>query len=429
GSATTIPARSADQLDSARGWWVVAAAVTSMFAVFGVGYSFGTFFKPMADDFDAGSGATALVFSITIALSFLLAPVTGKLADRFGPRPVLWLGATSILAGLLATAATPNLYLGYVTYGVGVGLAIACGYVPMVATVGGWFERRRAMAMGMAVAGIGLGTLVGAPLSARLIGATSWRTTFVIYACGCAGLLLLASIPARFGPAAVPSSSPRSIRELFRLRDFRLLYLSSLSVTFGLFVPFVFLAKYADERDLGSVAAASLVGLIGGSSVVGRLGLGGMADRLGPMRLYRFSFVVMALSHPSGSPPVRASPSWRPTPSSWAWATAAHRHLAGRGRQPIRPRQPRWHAGHALHLGGVRQPVRPTDCRSAHRRTRLRHGDPGGCCDQRGGSVGAHSDPLTHRSASSDHTRGGANTTSLRDQVPSVWSHQWEGTP
>ncbi len=268
-----------------------------MFAVFGVGYSFGTFFKPMAKEFDAGSGATALVFSITIALSFLLAPVTGKLADRFGPRPVLWLGAGSILAGLLATAATPSLFLGYVTYGVGVGLAIACGYVPMVATVGGWFEQRRAMAMGVAVAGIGLGTLVGAPLSARLISATSWRTTFVIYAFGAAGLLLLASVPARFGPAAVPTSTPRSLRTLFQLADFRLLYLSSLCVTLGLFVPFVFLAKYADERDIGSVAAASLVGLIGGSSVIGRLGLGGMADRLGPLRLYRFAFAVMALSH------------------------------------------------------------------------------------------------------------------------------------
>ncbi len=276
---------------------MVLAAVTSMFAVFGVGYSFGTFFKPMADEFDSGSGATALVFSITIALSFILAPVTGKLADRLGPRPVLWLGAGSIFVGLLATAATPNLFLGYVTYGVGVGLAIACGYVPMVATVGGWFERRRAMAMGVAVAGIGLGTLVGAPLSARLIEVTSWRTTFVIYAFGCAALLLLASIPARFGPAAQPSASPRSIRELFTLPEFRLLYLSSLCVTFGLFVPFVFVATYAEEQGIGSVSAASLVGLIGGSSVIGRLGLGGMADRLGPMRLYRVSFAVMALSH------------------------------------------------------------------------------------------------------------------------------------
>ncbi len=289
--------RTSDELDSARGWWVVAAGVTSMFAVFGVGYSFGTFFKPMADEFDAGSGATALVFSITISLSFLLAPITGKLADKFGPRPVLWLGAASIFTGLLATAATPNLFLGYVTYGVGVGLAIACGYVPMVATVGGWFERRRAMAMGVAVAGIGLGTLVGAPLSARLIEATSWRTTFVIYAFGSATLLLLASVPARFGPAAQPSATPRSIKELFALTDFRILYLASLSVTFGLFVPFVFVAKYAEEHGIGSVAAASLVGLIGGASVVGRLGLGSLADRLGPLRLFRFSFFVMAASH------------------------------------------------------------------------------------------------------------------------------------
>lgn len=276
---------------------MVAAAVTSMFAVFGVGYSFGAFFEPMAEEFDSGSGATALVFSITISLSFVLGPFTGALADRFGPRPVLWLGAAAISIGLLGTAATPNLYLGYLSYGVGVGLAIACGYVPMVATVGGWFAKRRAMAMGVAVAGIGLGTLVGAPLSARLIETTSWRTTFVIYAIGCSTLLLVASIPARFGPAAQPSARPRSLRELFGIADFRVLYLSSLCVTLGLFIPFVFLATYAEDRGIGSVAAASLVGMIGGSSVVGRLGLGGLADRFGPLRLYRFSFTTMAASH------------------------------------------------------------------------------------------------------------------------------------
>ncbi len=268
-----------------------------MFAVFGVGYSFGAFFESMSEEFDAGNGATALVFSITIALSFLLAPLTGSLADRFGPRPVLWIGAGSLFVGLLATSATPSLVLGYVTYGAGVGLAIACGYVPMVATVGGWFERRRSMAMGIAVAGIGLGTLVGSPLSARLIAATSWRTTFVIYAFGGGALLLLASVPAAFGPAAQPSARRRPLRELMALRDFRLLYVSMLAVTMGLFVPFVFLVKYAEDRGVNAVTAAGLVGLIGGSSVIGRLALGSLADRFGAMSLFGWSIATMTGSH------------------------------------------------------------------------------------------------------------------------------------
>ena len=135
------------------------AAAVSMFTVFGVGYSFGAFFDSITTEFDAGSGATAVVFGFTISLSFLLGPFTGALADRVGPKPVALLAAGSLGTGLLLTTVVPNIWLAYICYGLFVGLAIACGYVPMVAVVGGWFEKRRALALGASVAGIGLGTL------------------------------------------------------------------------------------------------------------------------------------------------------------------------------------------------------------------------------------------------------------------------------
>lgn len=284
-------------LDGRTGWLQVAGAVVSMLTVFGVGYSFGAFFESITAEFEAGSGATALVFSITISLSFILGPFTGALADRVGPRPVLLIGAAALTSGLLITSQANSILMAYITYGVGVGVAIACGYVPMVALVGGWFERRRALALGVSVAGIGLGTLLGSPLSAALIDATSWRTTFVAYALGGGALLCAVAVIARPGPAAQPSAGLRPFRELMAIRDFAFLYGSSLCVTFGLFVPFVFLASYAEDRGAGSVAAASLVGLIGGSSVVGRLGLGGLADRVGTIRLYRLSFALMVVGH------------------------------------------------------------------------------------------------------------------------------------
>ncbi len=285
------------QLDSGRSWLVALAAATSMFATFGVAYSFGAFFESMSEEFGTSSSATALVFSLTISLSFLFGLWTGRWADRVGPRPVLLAAAASLTAGLLLTSLVQSIWLGYLTYGLGVGFAVACGYVPMVAAVGGWFEKRRATALGVAVAGIGLGTLVGSPLAARLIEATSWRTTYVIFGIGGGALLVLASLVAERGPAAAVAPAPKPLGELLGIRDFRLFYLASLFITFGLFVPFVFLTDYAADRGVGDVAAATLVGLIGGSSVIGRLGLGGLADRLGPMRLMVASFVVMALSH------------------------------------------------------------------------------------------------------------------------------------
>jgi MFS family permease len=286
-----------ETVDSARAWLIATAAALSMFTVFGVAYSFGAFFDSMSDEFDVGSGATALVFSITISISFVLGLWTGRASDRFGPRPVMVAGAGLLAAGLLLTAAAPNIYIGYLTYGAGVGGAVACGYVPMVSTVGGWFERRRATAMGVAVAGIGLGTLAGAPLAAAVIDATSWRTTYVAFGIGGSALMLVAAAIARPGPAAVVTARPRGLGELLRIADFGRLYGSTIFASLGLFVPFVFIASYAEDGGAGEVAAATLLGLIGGSSVVGRLGLGALADRVGPVRLYQLSFAVMAVSH------------------------------------------------------------------------------------------------------------------------------------
>lgn len=287
----------AAQPDSARGWLVVGSAALSMFAVFGVAYSFGAFFTSMGEEFDSSTSETAFVFSLTIGLSFFLAPFTGRWVDRVGPRRVVLTGAAFLVVGLLLTSLVGSLLLGYLTYGVGVGVAVACGYVPMVATVSGWFVRQRATAIGFAVAGIGLGTLIGSPLAARLIDASSWRTTYVIFALGAGACMILGGLGAERGPVAVKAPKPRPLRELLRLRPFLILYIATVLIGFGVFIPFVFLARSAEERGIDTVAAALLVGLIGGSSVIGRLGLGALADRFGALRLEVGSFALLAGSH------------------------------------------------------------------------------------------------------------------------------------
>src|SRR4029079_2818046 len=77
--------RGQDVLDSSRGWVTVAAGFVAMVAVFGVAYSFGAFFAPMAAEFGTGSGATSLVFSITACCWFLLGSVSGRAVDRRMP--------------------------------------------------------------------------------------------------------------------------------------------------------------------------------------------------------------------------------------------------------------------------------------------------------------------------------------------------------
>jgi MFS family permease len=283
-------------MDSGRSWVVVAAAFISTFTVFGVVYSFGAFFDSMAAEFEIGRGATALMFSITTALYFTLGLVTGRMADRFGPRPVVITGAIALGLGLIITSRVNSIWTGYATYGVGVGIAAACGYVPMVATVGGWFERKRTLALGLAVSGIGAGTLVFAPIANALIEAYGWRTAYVILGISGTSLLLIASLGA-FRPPIPVGSSRVDLRLIIRNRSFLSLYAASLMASMALFVPFVFIKSYATERGIDSGLAATLVGIIGASSIIGRLGIGALGTRWSTTTLMQSSFAVMTLSY------------------------------------------------------------------------------------------------------------------------------------
>jgi len=284
------------QLGSLRAWLVVGGGFLSSFTVFGVAYSFGAFFEHMALDFDASSSATSLVFSITAFTYFGLGAVSGRVADRIGPRPVLLFGAVALAAGLLATARVQSLALGYVTYGAGVGLAVACGYVPIVSAVGAWFEDRRALALGVTVTGIGVGTLVASPLAGALIADHGWRHTYVLFGAGSLGLMLLATaLVAR--PPQSTRPEPGGLRRSVRTNAFVALYVSGLLLSLALFVPFVFLPAFARAQGISEVASAALVGIIGGASVVGRLALGSVADRVGPVRTYQACFGVMGASY------------------------------------------------------------------------------------------------------------------------------------
>ncbi len=272
---------------------MVAATFFSSFVTLGIAYSFGAFFTSMAAEFDSTKGATAIIFGLTTFSFFWLSLITGRAADRWGPRPVLLVGAIALCIGLLATSRVQSLGVGYVTYGAGVGLAAASGYIPMVATVGGWFARNRAAAVGLAVAGIGAGTMVVSPLSATLIERYGWRTTYVILALAGTAVLILCALVIQRPPGQVPGQ-PARFAEAARSPVFRRLHVSALCSGLALFVPFVFVGQYAKDRGVESVAAAILVGALGGASILARIGFGNLVRRFGSLRLYRLCFALLS---------------------------------------------------------------------------------------------------------------------------------------
>jgi MFS family permease len=282
--------------DSPRAWSVVAAAFIAGFVVFGVTYSFGVFLEPIAAEFQVSRAAASALFSITGLVFYLSGSITGRLGDRLGPTVVVGAGALIMGASLVLAAILQRLWIGYLVYGVGVGLGAACAYVPTLALVGGWFTRHRTTALGIAAAGTGCGMLIVPPAAAALIDAFGWRATFAILGGGSA--LLLAACAALVAPPPLAGTGDHGpLRRTVRSRAFILLYASWVLATTALFVPFVFLPAFALELGAGPVAASALLSLFGGVSIVGRVGIGALARKIGVVTLFKITVFAMAASY------------------------------------------------------------------------------------------------------------------------------------
>lgn len=285
-------------IDSVRAWIIVVASFFSSSIVFGTIYSFGVFLKPMAGEFHVNSASISIVFSITSIIFYVLAAPAGRLADRYGPRTVIAAGAAVLGSGLCLTAIAGNIWLAYLTYGIGVGVGGAGCYIPPLAAVGGWFSRRRNLALGIAAAGTGAGTLVFPPVAAALIQHFGWRTAYAAFGVAGAAILFACAVAMQTPPMSrTQANSGPKLGHLLRSRAFLLLYLSWVLATTALLVPFVFLPAFARDHGASEIAAAALVSTIGGTSIFGRVILGPLADRIGVQLLFKLTVLMMAVSY------------------------------------------------------------------------------------------------------------------------------------
>lgn len=183
--------------------------------------------------------------------------------------------------------------------------------MPSVGAVQHWFVRRRGLASGLAVAGIGLGTLAMPPLASALIDAFGWRHAYLVLAAlalvaGGGAALLVDSAPERSGnvpegdrtpqdAAAVAQARGLTLGAALRTRPFWHLAIGSTLAGFGVFIPFVHLVPYAQGEGVARTTAVFLLGLIGIGSTIARFLFGGIADRVGRRVSSAAMFLGLAL--------------------------------------------------------------------------------------------------------------------------------------
>ena len=169
------------------GWIIVAVTFVTMAVGVNARTAFSLFFPPILSEFHWERGVTAGAFSFGFIVSAVVSPLIGRLMDRAGPRAVMELGVVLMAGGMLLAPLTREPWHFYITIGVPVGAGSVClGYSGQSLFLPNWFIRRRGLAMGIAFAGVGVGSVTLLPWVQYMINQSGWRT-----ACTALGLLML----------------------------------------------------------------------------------------------------------------------------------------------------------------------------------------------------------------------------------------------
>ena len=180
--------------------------------VWGICYTFGMFLGKFMETFGTSRSATSMIGSIQMSITCFVGPIAANLVGQFGCRVIAIAGSIISATSIILSGVAPNiptlcitagLFTGNLwTYGVNdkcigkfsspslIGFGFGLIYLPAITCVAVYFDKKRAMATGIASCGAGFGTLIFAPIINLLNENFGWSWTLMII-----GALVLFCIP------------------------------------------------------------------------------------------------------------------------------------------------------------------------------------------------------------------------------------------
>jgi len=284
-------------------WLIVAAGALISCVAFGAILALPVLLTSISAD----TGWSRVGISLGVTLNFLAMGITsigwGYLSDRIGPRPVLVTGVVLLSVGLALSSRAVSLLEFQLEYGLVIGVAAGCFMAPLMSTVTLWFEQRRALAVSLVSAGVGIAPMTVSPTVSWLVVDYGWRDTqFVL------GLACLILLPAAWLVRRPPSQAAEQIVEIsgsefrtmtinaFRSKAFALLALTSLCSCGTHSGPIFHTVSFAIGCGLPITTAVTIYSVEGFAGLVGRIVFGLAADRYGILKIFVAGLLLQAFA-------------------------------------------------------------------------------------------------------------------------------------
>jgi MFS family permease len=285
--------------------WVIVGLGGLMGCVaLGAMFSLAVFLAPMSASTQWSRAGISFAMTINFIVMAFGSFAWGAASDRWGARVVTLCGAVLLGAALTIASRATSLLSFQLTYGILVGVAASAFFAPLIATVTGWFESQRNLAVSLVSAGMGMAPLTISPLASWLISQDGWRAA--MFDIGALAWVLL--IPAAFfvrrppAPAAAahasmpPHASRQEIGRALTSPQFLVLGFTFMLCCMAHSGPIFHVVSYAQYCGLGAMAAVSVYSVEGLAGLGGRVLVGLLADRFGAKRVLVTTLVIQALA-------------------------------------------------------------------------------------------------------------------------------------
>ena len=284
-------------------WVIVATGGLLGCVAIGGMFSLPVLLQPIARDTGWSVAGISSAMTIGFLAMAFASMIWGTLSDRYGALPVVLTGSIVIAASLALASRATSLIEFQLLFGLMVGAATAAIFVPMMATVTGWFDTHRSLAVSLVSAGMGMAPMTMSPLAAWLVSGHDWRTTMLILAGIVAAVMIPASLLVRRPPAlagvvaTAGDAGPQpeiSRSEAIRSPQFIILLATNFFCCATHSGPIIHTVSYAISCGIPLIAAVSIYSLEGLAGLFGRIGFGLLGDRFGAKRVLVIGLLAQA---------------------------------------------------------------------------------------------------------------------------------------
>ena len=293
------------------GWVVLTVCLILVTISYGIRFSFGVFFKSLEQDFGWTRAVTSGVFSVYMLVGSLFAVLGGWVADRRGAKVVFVVMAFLAFLGLALTSKAGALWHLFLSYSLLVAMGSGATYAITTSLGTRWFKQQRGLALAIVTSGVGLGSILMAPVASYLIAGYGWRTSYLaigvialIVMVPCA--LLLRKAPTEIldssedkSQQAVSLSPPQKSEEFslvqsLKTRNFLLMISIWFFYAFCLFLVMTHIVPHAIDLGITPVQAASIISISGFANIPSRILMGIVCDRFSRKKTALACALVMA---------------------------------------------------------------------------------------------------------------------------------------